>query len=110
MQRFPDWPVRLEAFLLANQMRGFEWGQWDCCLFVADAINAMTGLDPALRLRGSYTTYRGALTACLSICGKRSVEDCAVRLLIDAEGRPIPPLQARRGDAVLADRFQEAHA
>lgn len=73
MQRFPDWPVRLEAFLLANQARAFEWGKWDCSLFVADAIHEMTGLDPALRLRDSYATYRGALTACLSIDRKSVV-------------------------------------
>lgn len=102
MQRFPDWPVRLETFLLTNQMRVFSWGRWDCCLFVADSIAAMTGRDPASRLRGSYSTYRGALEGAKSICGIRSIERCAEQMLLDAGAVPVPAPRAKRGDAVLA--------
>ena len=47
MTRKPDWQALLDAFLAEHQFDSFQYGRWDCCLFVCDAIQAMTGVDPA---------------------------------------------------------------
>lgn len=57
--RFPDWPARLQALITERLHMPFTWGRQDCCLFVCDAVLALTGHDPAAGLRG-YKTERGA--------------------------------------------------
>ncbi len=50
--RLPDWQLRLEAFVAQRQEVPFVWGANDCALFVMDAVQAITGRDPAPHLRG----------------------------------------------------------
>lgn len=42
------------AYLAASDSRAFAWGEHDCVLFAAGAVEAMTGVDPAAGHRGSY--------------------------------------------------------
>lgn len=49
--RRPDWRVRLDAYVAAAWRAPFDWGSNNCGLFVAGAIEAMTGVDPAAELR-----------------------------------------------------------
>lgn len=58
--RLPDWPTRLQSYLVAAARRPFVWGQFDCILFGAGAVAAMTGVDPAATWRGTYRTPKGA--------------------------------------------------
>lgn len=60
--RFADWRERLAAFVIARRNVPFAWGAADCCLMVADAVQAMTGEDFAISLRG-YRSRFGALRA-----------------------------------------------
>ncbi|SHI91145.1 DUF6950 family protein [Wenxinia saemankumensis] len=60
MTRLPDWRPRLEAVLRDARGRAFAYGAWDCALFAADCIAAMTGKDPAAELRG-YDSFRAGL-------------------------------------------------
>lgn len=58
--RLPGWPARLQDFVQAERGRAFRWGSADCCLLAADAVQALTGRDPAAPWRGSYTDEAGA--------------------------------------------------
>lgn len=58
--RHPDWHARLAAYLARTARTPFAYGRHDCCLFVAGAIKAMTGQDPARGLRG-YRSLAGGL-------------------------------------------------
>lgn len=60
-QRHPDWQARLVAYLHAARLQPFAYGRHDCCLFAADAVAAMTGIDIAAPWRGRYTTLRGGI-------------------------------------------------
>lgn len=51
------------SFLPYYRRRPFEWGQCDCCLFVADWVRNMCGVDPAAALRGRYHSPSGAKRA-----------------------------------------------
>lgn len=96
MQRLPDWPTRLAAFIEARRERAFSWGDSDCCLFVCDGIEAMTGTDPGERWRGLYQSERGARRVLRDNDG---VSGLATLIL----GQPVPPALAGRGDVVLID-------
>lgn len=50
----------LRIFIDQRRFDAFEWGRRDCCLTVADAVQAMTGQDFARDLRG-YKTEKGAI-------------------------------------------------
>jgi Domain of unknown function (DUF6950) len=94
MQRFRDWATRLEAFLGSGPAREFRYGEFDCCLFVCDAIYVMTGADPAELFRGRYSNRRQARKLLARAGGVAAV---AARY-----GLPeIPVPLAGRGDVLL---------
>ena len=95
MRRYDDWPARLGAFLARHQYEPFAYGRWDCCLFVAAAIEAMTGVDPAASVRGTYSSARGAR--------RYGSVVAAVEAVTASYGMPeTSVLKARRGDVALA--------
>lgn len=96
MERLLDWPVRLADFIEARRERAFSWGGSDCCLFVCDGIEAMTGTDPGARWRGLYLSEKGARRVLRDNGGVRGLASLIL-------GEPIPPLLAGRGDVVLID-------
>lgn len=96
MVRFPDWPVRLAAFVEARRERAFSWGESDCCLFVCDGVVAMTGVDPGARWRGLYSTEKGARRLLRD-------NDGVSGLAALAFGVPVVAALAGRGDVVLID-------
>lgn len=95
--RYPDWQSRFSAVLKEYRQSPFVWGEHDCCLFAADMIRAMTGLDPAESFRGRYTT---AIEAFVVI--EQSGADSFVELVsqvCEQHGFPdIDPAFAQRGD------------
>lgn len=96
--RFQDWPTRLAEFIETRRFTPFKWGKNDCCLFAADAVLAMTGVDPAKRLRG----YRTALGAARKAKRHRTKADpygvAQWPTLCGFE--PVPVAFAQRGDMV----------
>lgn len=58
--RTEGWEKRLAALLEAARARPFVWGEWDCCLAAAAAVEALTGVDPASAWRGRYTSEDAA--------------------------------------------------
>lgn len=60
VERLVDWPARLNAFLAERRTWSFVYGLNDCCMFAADAVQAITSVDPARALRGRYKSKRGA--------------------------------------------------
>ena len=74
----------------------FSWGGSDCCLFVCDGIEAMTGTDPGARWRGLYLSEKGARRVLRDNGGVRGLASLIL-------GEPIPPPLAGRGDVVLID-------
>jgi hypothetical protein len=102
--RYSDWVIRLEAFLAKNAKRKFAYGKWDCCLFVADAIQVMTGVDLAEDFRGAYDSLESAKAVIRSYSGGlllgRAVERTAARFEMPECG----PFYARRGDLALLRR------
>ncbi len=57
---------RLPLFLWCAAEKRFQWGQWDCGLWLADWLMFGTGKpDPASDLRGKYHDAE----SCLALCG-----------------------------------------
>ena len=102
MPRRPDWQSAFDEFLIANSARPFVWGQWDCCLFVADAIRAITGEDLARDLRARYSSLREARWILRARFGSASIERSVAKLFALAGLPEVSPRFAHRGDPVIA--------
>lgn len=91
--RLPDWQPRLQAFIQSRWAQPFAWGSHDCCLFVCDAIEAITGHDPAADLRG-YQTEREAMRILNAHGGVRGLAQARA-------GAAVPVSAAQVGDVGL---------
>jgi hypothetical protein len=102
MPRREDWQSELDRLLVSGRDRPFEWGKWDCCLFVADAIVAVTGEDLAAGLRARYSSLREARWILRARYGSASIERSVAKLFSLAGVREVSPGFAHRGDPVIA--------
>lgn len=85
--------TELTHFICENVNRPFQWGKFDCCMFAADAIKIMSGVDPATEFRGRYRSASGAYKQ-LKKHGYNNVDEVLRAKL----GKPIPRLQCNQGD------------
>lgn len=97
--RLDSWEKNLNEYL--RTVGPFEWGENDCCLFAANAVLAMTGVDVSKPYRG-YKTRLGAMKKIKDL----GVEGVWTKIL----GEPIHPKMCKRGDVVLFQNGQEQSA
>ena len=102
IKRHEDWPTRLARFLEESRGREFRYGDWDCCLAVCDAIEAMTGFDPGATFRGQYSTELGAIHVMLEYSGGNVIETVELETAV-LEVEEVPIARAGRGDVVLVE-------
>jgi hypothetical protein len=93
--KLENWPVALNDFIDARRDTAFVWGTTDCCLFAADAVEAMTGTDYVADYRGTYTDAKGAL---------RLINDAGgLSAFVPKSFEEVEPGYAQRGDVVLLE-------
>ena len=101
LQRLPDWPERLDAAINEAAGQPFAWGQHDCALAAATAVQAITGVDPMADIRGAYRDALSAMRMAERLSGGGGFE-AALRAVCDRLGlQQIPPTLAQRGDIGL---------
>jgi hypothetical protein len=93
--RREDWTQHLHAVIEAARFKSFAWGQHDCCLFVADCIDAVMGTNYAATWRGSYESEEAAHNILQSTGG--------IEAMLSGVFREIPKNFSSRGDVVLLD-------
>lgn len=91
--RLHDWPERLSKTIAAARGTPFAYGRHDCCIFAADCVEALTGIDLAADWRGKYDDEIGGM----KLAGVRSLEQLASRYFA-----AVHPAYAHRGDLALA--------
>ena len=103
------WDRAFFSYLQAADQRPFVWGEFDCCLFAADAVQAMTDQDPAASIRG---TYSDAVAAAAVIANYGGIAELAEAFFLPMGAIEIMPLFARRGDVVrlVMPVFEDAFA
>lgn len=94
LRRLPDSAERFGRLLVERWTVPFAWGSNDCCLWAADAVLALLGVDPAARIRGTYHDAAGA-----GLALRRLGAGGLVRMATAVLGQPLcSPLLARVGD------------
>jgi hypothetical protein len=92
----------LHAFLETRRRAPFCWGVNDCCLFVADGVLAMTGVDIAVGFRDKYHDESSCM-ALLKQMGYASVSAMVAAELQSWGFASVRPSFAQRGDIVAYD-------
>lgn len=102
MRRLPNWVARLDGLLADNGKRPFAYGQWDCCLFVCAAIEAITGTHPAMWLT-DYDTEAGGIDLASAHFGKpiTGVAEMVAIVAADRGMKQVPIGMAKRGDLIV---------
>lgn len=98
----------LSDFLCRASAEPFVYGEWDCAMFVANWVRAVTGNDPAAALRGSYSGEAGWRRLVLRGGGLRALVGSVARSAGLVE---IDPASATPGDiGVIATRMGQTGA
>lgn len=92
MKRLPDWQLRFDDLIQRRWYQPFRWGAQDCAIFAADSVMAITGVDPAVGLRGLT-----ARQACRALRGYGGLTNAVTQAL----GPPSHPDHAVEGDVML---------
>jgi hypothetical protein len=101
MKRFPDWEQRLHRFCSSRMRAPFVWGQHDCALFVADAVEQITGFDLASECRNRYDSKESAMALLQELSGG-GLEEYAAQVAQQNGMQEVGIKFAQRGDMVLA--------
>lgn len=98
LTRLPDWDRRLARVTEKHLTLPGAWGESDCLLTVADAVEAVTGQDPAARIRGKYSSEIGAA----KLMRRRGCADA--EMVLAKLFLPVGRLLAQRGDVGTVER------
>ena len=90
MQRLDLWPSRLAAVIEAAKDRPYQLGAWDCPLFVAECIEAMTGVDIRGEFHGRYHDLESARAWMADFSGGGGLGDVAAIVAARIGAQPIP--------------------
>jgi len=96
--RVQNWPSILFAKIEDAKKTPFQWGVFDCALFTADCVFAITGNDPARNYRNRYKTQRGAMGII-----KREGFDSLAEMMDTWYDTPVTKHFLRRGDVGMFD-------
>jgi hypothetical protein len=103
MKRKEDWPELLDISIREKSALPFAWGTNDCILFSCSVIQAMTGVDPAANLRGTYNNAFGAYAA-IATTGATTLSGMVSTLAAEQGMKEIPHKMAQRGDLVCFEQ------
>ena len=77
IKRYQDWEDKFSQFIAKTMHRPFVWGRNDCCIYAANAVKAITGVDFAGGCRGKYRKEEDAIKLIDELGGiEKIVDNC----------------------------------
>jgi hypothetical protein len=104
LTRVPDWETKLAQYVHANLRTPFAWGEFDCCLFACNCVQAVTGTDLAADFRGRYATLADAYRLIKDYAGG-GVAELADKKALEYQLPEVPLNFASPGDVVLVNQI-----
>lgn len=89
------WRERFDALVAERMHTPYAWGEHDCCLWTADSVLAVSGVDHAAAWRGTYADAAGGARLLAELGGLSALAAMA--------GDPILPLMAAVGDIGIVE-------
>jgi hypothetical protein len=101
MKRLPNWPRRLHLLTQSSKDVTFDWGRYNCGLFVARWIREATGVDLGAPYVGQSTDE--ASTEAIFLNGHADLGSFAAAIAAANGMAEVAPTYAQRGDVVWVD-------
>lgn len=95
MDRKPNWPAILAEKVEEWRNRPFDWVTWNCLLFPAAMVEALTGIDH----RSTFPEFSTKQDALRIVTERGGIE----ALISSVLGESKAPSHAMRGDVVVCD-------
>ncbi|HIF9075767.1 TPA: DUF6950 family protein [Photobacterium damselae] len=87
--------AKIADYIKENADTPFKWGEFDCCIFISEAIFLQTGLDLYEPYRGKYSTEIGAARA--------QKKYGTIEHTLDAHFKRVDPMLMCRGDVGMLE-------
>ena len=100
MTRIDGWENKLETYFLSRKDTPFIWGKTDCCMFVADAIKAITEVDVGEYFRDKYTKILPAYALMKAYSNGGSLQETWERIASDNKMKQVYNKDMLPGDIV----------
>ncbi len=97
MARLENWERRLNTAIEEATQTPFKWGRFDCVLWTASVVEAITGVNHASEFIGEYKTKREALALLKESHG-------TIQNALNDLFEPVAVLKAMRGDVVFYNK------
>jgi hypothetical protein len=102
MAKREDWLEKLYDEIKKYQESEFKWGKFDCCMFTADCIRAMTDIDYGASFRGKYRSKGGAFKQLLKQTGTDDLDQAISIIMKGIKGiKRIDPAFMQKGDLAI---------
>lgn len=98
MKRLHNWRTALTQTINDKRELEFKWGEHDCALWAASCVHAITGIDFAKDIRGTYTSPEGAYKQIIRVYDCHQITEIFEKCL---EGKPIHVASALPGDVMF---------
>ena len=102
--RCEGWQRKLNEYILESQEKykktGLVFGEFDCCLYAANWVRLLTGIDPMEDYRGRYSSKDEAFDMLAE------KEGTLLDALTARFGQPVNIAKAMRGDIALSENDQ----
>lgn len=93
--RIDNWESKLSDYMESNRDNAFKYGTWDCCIFAAGAVEAITGVNHLKKFK--YKTKKTA--------EKLLTENGGIEAALNERFESISiPVMAGRGDIILFEK------
>ncbi len=106
MNRYDDWPGRLEAYMNKALREKFDWRTFNCAIFCCGCIESMTGVNPSDDFfKDKYETPEQAYKLIKKFCDNSQAGLLHLcKKMADTHGmKKVDPAFAQRGSVVLFD-------
>jgi len=106
MARLHNWQSRIHTYINSKQKQPFKYGQNDCGLFCAGAIEATSGRHP---FPFKYRTLKQAQDKMTELCGSSNLDDFAAYCATNNGWTPVKKNFEQRGDLVVMESGEQSH-
>lgn len=98
--RVTDWETKLANYIESVKAKPLRYGTFDCAIFAAKCIEAITGTNPISDLLGKYKSKKESLALIKSLCPSGEYSELIKIRCANSKYKEVTRAYAAHGDLV----------